>query len=175
MSHVRTALSVTFAIVTPLALMLVGAVISFALFHGEGASQEKRTVPPHPGREVAGDDAKIIHIALEVEKGAASKTMMIHGTNGRVLASFLGYRDGRFTIEPTKADPFGFVVHRQASGTVDLVLGAGHGRFLIEARTDGSAQVLCKDQGGVTLSGRLLIETANRWFGPGPCSKTMAE
>jgi hypothetical protein len=167
MSHVRTALSVTIAIVAPLALMLVGAVISFALFHGEGASQERRTVPPHPGREVAGDHAEIIHIALEVEKGATSKTMMIHGTNGKMLASFHAYRDGRFTLEPTEPNPLGFVFHRRESGMVDLSVGTGHKRFLIEARTDGSAQVLCKDQGGVTLSrmrvdaeGRVLLDSS---------------
>jgi hypothetical protein len=151
MSYVRSVLSTTIAIVTPLALMLVGAVISFALFHGEGASQDKQTVPTHSRRTVAGDDSKFVHVALEIEEGEASKTMLIHGARGRELATFHVYRDGMFTLEPTASDPFGFTVHREESGASTMGVSAGQGHLLLKVRTDGSAEILFKLADGRTM------------------------
>jgi hypothetical protein len=164
MSQIRSVLSmIMMTLVGPIFLMLLGAVGALALFHGEGASRDDRAVLTQAKGATVSDDGETIHVAVEVEEGKASKTMLLHGPGGRDLVRFHVYRDGEFSLEPPSTDPFGLVIHRESSGRVGMGMALGRGRFLVDVRPDGSAEILFKNAGGkivhdmfVDAEGRIL-------------------
>jgi hypothetical protein len=148
MSQIRSALWMILALVGRFGLLLLGAVIALALVHGDGDSQDIQSLPKRAGRVFVGNDGRIIHVVPNIEQGSSERPLVIHGSDGRELVNLHVFLDGRFTLEPASNDPFGFSVHRGTSGSAKLGVNAGHGQLLLEAQTDGSAQILFKDQLG---------------------------
>jgi hypothetical protein len=138
--------------------MLLGGVVALALFLGEGAGHDGRAVPTHARRASLSDDGEIIHVALEVDERMPSNTMLVHGPGGRELARFHVYGDGRFNFEPKMTGPFGFVVHRQASGTVVIGLAKGRAHLELQSGADGPAEIVLRDAGGKILQKKLVGE-----------------
>jgi len=153
MSQVRSTLSIMLAVVTKLAIMLLGAVIALGLFHDDEETYEDRNLPTHVGQAYVGDDGEIVHVALKVEQDAGSRSFVLHGTDGTELAKFCVSEDGSFTLEQAGSQPFRFIVCRRASGAIGMGLNLGRGKLLLEARTDDSAEVQFNND-----HGRLLLE-----------------
>jgi hypothetical protein len=164
MPQIRSAASMLLALVGPVALMLLGAVISLALFRGEGASHEDRALPAHSGRAYLGDDGEIIHIAPNVEKSGDPRTLVIHGVGGSELATIHVSREGGFNLEQEGSAPIGFAVSRSGSGSVGMGVKIGKVQLYVEARTDGSGKLLFVRKDAESITNELFIDVGGRVF-----------
>ena len=156
--------------------MLLGAVVALALFHGEGASDDDRTLPMRTGRAFVSEDGEIVHVALNFEQAAASRTVVLHGAGGRELAKFRVLANGSFALEPGESDSVRFLVHRRASGSVGMGVVTSRGGLDLDAQADGSAEILCKDaDGNVKRSIRVDAEggISPRWHAVFACLRSV--
>jgi hypothetical protein len=160
MFQIRWAASILLALAGRLALMLLGAVISLALFHGEGTGHEDRALPAHAGRAYVGDDGEIIHVAPNLEPVGDSRTLVVHGVGGTKLVKVRVSPTGAFWLwlDRPGSDPVGFVLERLVSNEVDSGLNLGRVQLRAEVRTDGSSKFMFVDNRTERIMDELSVD-----------------
>ena len=141
MPRARSALSVMMALVSPLALAILGAAVALALIYRGEAGPDDRAGPARAGQAIVSDDGGTVHVTLGVADPDISTNLVIHGADGEALARFIMYRNGAFTVESAGSDFVRFVVRRDLPNSLQVGVGNGRASFGITARPDGSADM----------------------------------
>jgi hypothetical protein len=144
MSRIRSAFSLMVALVSPFAMAILGAAITFALIQRGEPGPEEQAVPARAGRVIVGHD-KNGPVNVEVVEAELSTNLVIHGANGEVLARLLLYQNGVIAFESIESDLYQFVVYQTPSQGVQIGAKNRCVKFALSTLSNGSADMLVMD------------------------------